>query len=141
MKYIKTKILLFLFFVPLIIFGQETESDCSEPIIIEMYNLRMAIIKKQKLDSWPSIVQIKKLTELNRQRRDSLILFIVEANNGEKLRLSNSSDLARFVEIDYNDDCRQDGTILTDLEFGKINLMEMKAEVLCRENKFTEFKL
>ena len=141
MKYIKTNILLFLIFIPFITFGQETEPDCSEPIIIEMYNLRMAIIKKQNLDVWPSIVEIKNLTELNDKRNDSLILFIAETDNGDKLRMTNSSDLSKFAEMDYNDDCKQDGTILTDLKFGKINLTKMKAEIYCRKEKYTELKI
>ncbi|MFD1162572.1 hypothetical protein [Hwangdonia seohaensis] len=122
-------------------FGQEKDGECVEYEPIEMYNLRKAIIKKQNLDVWPSIVEIKNLTELNSKRKDSLILFIAETDNGDKLRMTNSSDLSKFAEIDYNDDCKQDGTILTDLKLGKINLTEMKAEIFCRKKKYTELKI
>ena len=88
-----------------------------------------------------SIVEIKNLTALNIKRKDSLILFIAETDNGDKLRMTNSSDLSKFTEIDYNNSCRQDGTITTDLRFGKINLTEMKAEIYCRKNKYAELKL
>jgi len=126
MKYIKTNILLFLLFIPFIIFGQENGEECVEYEPIEMYNLRKTIIEKQNLDVWPSIVEIKNLTALNIKR---------------KLRMTNSSDLSKFTEIDYNNSCRQDGTITTDLRFGKINLTEMKAEIYCRKNKYAELKL
>ncbi len=141
MKYLKTNILLLLMFIPFIMFGQEKDGECVEYEPIEMYNLRKAIIKKQNLDVWPSIVEIKNLTELNSKRKDSLILFIAETDNGDKLRMTNSSDLSKFAEIDYNDDCKQDGTILTDLKLGKINLTEMKAEIFCRKKKYTELKI
>jgi len=141
MKYIKTNILLFSMFIPFIIFGQENGEECVEYEPIEMYNLRKTIIEKQNLDVWPSIVEIKNLTELNTKRKDSLILFIAETDNGDKLRMTNSSDLSKFAEMDYNDDCKQDGTILTDLKFGKINLNKMKAEIYCRKEKYTELKI
>ena len=46
-----------------------------------------------------------------------------------------------FAEMNYNDDCKQDGTILTDLTLGKINLTEMKAEIFCRKKKYAELKI
>ena len=141
MKYIKTNILLFLMFIPFIIFGQEKGGECVEYEPIEMYNLRKAIIEKQNLDVWPSIVEIKNLTELNTKRKDSLILFIAETDNGDKLRMTNSSDLSKFAEMDYNNDCKQDGTILTNLKLGKINLTKMKAEIFCRKKKYAELKI
>ena len=128
-------------FIPLIILGQETEPVCEEPILMEIYNLRKSIIEKQKLDVWPSIIEIKKLTELNKKRTDSLILFIAETDNGDKLRMTITSDLSKFAEMDYNDDCSQEGTILTDLKLGKINLTEMKAEIFCRKEKYAELKI
>jgi len=115
------------------------ESTIEEPI--EMYNLRKSIIEKQNLDVWPSIVEIKKLTEINKNRNDSLILLIAETENGDKLRLTNSTELSKFAEMEYKNDCRQDGTILTDLKLGKINLTEMKAEILCRKEKYAELKI
>lgn len=128
-------------FIPFIIFGQEKDGECVEYEPIEMYNLRKAIIEKQNLDVWPSIVEIKNLAELNTKRKDSLILFIAETDNGDKLRMTNSSDLSKFAEMDYNDDCKQDGTILTDLKLGKVNLKKMKAEIFCRKNKYAELKI
>ena len=128
-------------FIPFIIIGQERESECVEYAPIEMYNLRKSIIEKQNLDVWPSIVEIKNLSELNIKRKDSLILFITETDNGDKLRMTNSSDLSKFTEMDYNDDCKQEGTILTDLKLGKINLKEMKAEIFCRKKKYAELKI
>jgi len=128
-------------FIPFIIFGQEKDGECVEYEPIEMYNLRKAIIEKQNLDVWPSIVEIKSLTELNTKRKDSLILFIAETDNGDKLRMTNSSDLSKFTEMDYKDDCKQDGTILTDLKLGKIKLTEMKAEIFCRKKKYAELKI
>ncbi|MDN3594219.1 hypothetical protein [Zunongwangia endophytica] len=128
-------------FIPFTIFGQEKDGEFVEYEPIEMYNLRKAIIKKQNLDVWPSIVEIKNLTELNTKRKDSLILFIAETDNGDKLRMTNSSDLSKFTEMEYKNDCRQDGTILTDLKLGKINLTEMKAEILCRKEKYAELKI
>ena len=128
-------------FIPFIIIGQEKDGECVEYEPIEMYNLRKAIIEKQNLDVWPSIVEIKNLTELNTKRKDSLILFIAETDNGDKLRMTNSSDLSKFAEMNYNDDCKQDGTILTDLTLGKINLTEMKAEIFCRKKKYAELKI
>jgi len=128
-------------FIPFIFFGQESDGECVEYEPIEMYNLRKAIIEKQNLDVWPSIVEIKNLTELNTKRKDSLILFIAETDNGDKLRITNSSDLSKFAEMDYNDNCKQDGTILTDLKFGKINLNKMKAEIYCRKEKYAELKI
>jgi hypothetical protein len=128
-------------FIPFIIFGQEKEPDCTEEIPIGIYNLRVAIIKKQKLYVWPSLVEIKNLTELNKKRNDSLILFIAETDNGDKLRLTNTSDLSKFAEMDYDNDCRQEGTISTDLKLGKINLTEMKAEIYCRKKKYAELKI
>lgn len=56
--FIKTNILLFLMFIPFIILGQERDGECVEYEPIEMYNLRKAIIGKQNLDVWPSIVEI-----------------------------------------------------------------------------------
>ena len=128
-------------FIPFIIFGQEKGGECVEYEPIEMHNLRKTIIKKQNLDVWPSIVEIKNLTELNTKRKDSLILFIAETDNGDKLRMTNSSDLSKFTEMDYNNDCKQDGTILTNLKLGKINLTKMKAEIFCRKNKYAELKI
>jgi len=128
-------------FIPAYILGQEKNGECVEYEPIEMYNLRRAIIEKQHLDVWPSIVEIKKLNELNKKRNDSLILFIAETEKGDKLRMSNTTDLSKFVEIGYDDDCEQDGTILTDLKFGKNNLIEMKAEIFCRKDKYTELKI
>jgi len=128
-------------FIPFIILGQEKEPDCTEEIPIEMHNLQTAIIKNQNLGVWPSIVEIKNLAELNKKETDSLILFIAETDNGDKLRMTNTSDLSKFVEIDYNNDCRQEGTISTDLKFGKINLTEMKAEIYCRKEKYAELKI
>lgn len=136
-----TNILLFLMFIPFIIFGQEKGGECVEYEPIEMYNLRKTIIEKQNLDVWPSIVEIKNLTELNTKRKDSLILFIAETDNGDKLRMTNSSDLSKFAEMDYNNDCKQDGTILTNLKLGKINLTKMKAEIFCLKNKYAELKI
>jgi len=141
MKYIKTNIFTLLVFIPLISFGQLEEPDCTEEIPIEMHNLQTAIIKKQNLNVWPSIVEIKNLAELYKNETDSLILFIAETDNGDKLRMTNTSNLSKFVEIDYNNDCRQEGTILTDLKFGKINLTEMKAEIYCRKEKYAELKI
>ena len=141
MKYTKTNILLFLMFIPFIIFGQEKGGECLEYEPIEMYNLKIEIIKKQNLDVWPSIVEIKNLSELNTKRNDSLILFIAEPDNGDKLRITNSSDLSKFTEMEYKNDCRQNGTILTDLKIGKINLTEMKAEIFCRKEKYAELKV
>ena len=141
MKYTKTNILLFLAFIPFIVCGQERDEECVEYEPIEMYNLRKAIIDKQKLDTWPSIVEIKNLTELNKKRKDSLILFIAETDDGDKLRLTDTTDLSKFAEMDYKDDCEQDGTILTDLNLGKINLSEMKAEIFCRTEKYAELKI
>ena len=141
MKYTKTNILLFLMFIPFIIFGQEKGGECLEYEPIEMYNLKIEIIKKQNLDVWPSIVEIKNLSELNTKRNDSLILFIAETDNGDKLRITNSSDLSKFTEMEYKNDCRQNGTILTDLKLGKINLTEMKAEIFCRKEKYAELKV
>ncbi|CAA0220231.1 hypothetical protein [Tenacibaculum maritimum] len=103
--------------------------------------MRKSIIEKQNLDVWPSIVEIKKLSEINKNRIDSLILLIAETENGDKLRLTNSTELSKFTEMEYNSDCRQDGTILTDLKLGKINLTEMKAEILCRKEKYVELKI
>jgi hypothetical protein len=128
-------------FIPFINFGQERDGECVEYEPIKMYNLRKAIIEKQNLDVWPSIVEIKNLTELNTKRKDSLILFIAETDNGDKLRMANSSDLSKFAEMEYKNDCRQDGTILTDLKLGKINLTEMKAEIFCRKEKYAELKI
>jgi hypothetical protein len=141
MKHIKKNIFLFLMFIPALILGQETGDDCAEYEPIEMYNLRKAIIDNQKLDVWPSIVEIKSLTKLNKKRNDSLILFIAETDDGDKLRLTNTTDLSKFAEIDYKDDCKQEGTILTDLKLGKINLTEMKAEIFCRKKKYAELKI
>ena len=122
-----------------ILIGEENikESVIEEPI--EMYNLRKSIIDKQNLDVWPSIVEIKKLNEIN--TNDSLILFIAETDNGDKLRLTNTNDLSKFSEMEYENDCRQQETILTDLKLGKINLTEMKAEILCRKEKYVELKI
>ncbi len=120
------------------------ESEIKESIVeepIEMYNLRKSIIDKQNLDTWPSIVEIKSLSELNKTRIDSLILYIAETDDGDKLRLTNSTDLSKFAEKKYKNDCRQDGTILTDLKLGKINLTEMKAEIFCRKEKYVELKI
>ena len=130
-------------FIPLTILSQETELVREEPIIIEMYNLRKAIIEKQNLDVWPSIVEIKDLSELNKKRNDSLILFIAETDDGDKLklRITNTSDLSKFAEMEYKDDCQQGGTILTDLKLGKIYLTEMKAEIFCRKEKYAELKI
>lgn len=115
------------------------DSTIEEPI--QMYNLRKSIIGQQNLDVWPSIVEIKSLSELNKVRIDSLILFIAETDDGDKLRLTNSTDLSKFAEMEYKNDCRQDGTILTDLKLGEINLTEMKAEIFCRKEKYAELKI
>jgi len=141
MKNITLQILTALLFFPLVILGQEKELECVEYESIEMYNLRKAIIKKQNLNVWPSIVQIKELTELNNKRNDSLILFLAETDNGDRLRMTNTTDLSKFAEIDYTGNCEQDGTILTDLKFGEINLSEMRAEIFCKKEKYAELKI
>src|SRR5690606_35330353 len=82
------------------------ESTIEEPI--EMYNLIKSIIEKQNLDVWPSIVEIKKLTEINKNRTDYLLLLIAETENGDKLRLTNSTVLSKFAELEYKNACRQD---------------------------------
>ena len=139
MKY--PNILLALLFTPFIMFGQNKEVECAEYEPIEMFNLRKALIKKQNLDVWPNIVEIKNLSVLQTKRKDSLILFIAETEFGDKLRLTNSSDLSKFAEISFNNDCKQAGTILTDLKFGKINLAEMKAEIFCKQKKYAVLKI
>lgn len=128
-------------FIPLIVCGQERDGECVEYEPIGMYNLRKEILNKQNLDTWPSIVEIKNLTELNEKRKDSLILFIAETDDGDKLRLTNTTDLSNFAEMDYKDDCQQDGTILTDLKLGQINLTDMKADIYCRTEKYAELKI
>jgi len=132
------KTLMIVIFIPIALIGQERDSTCVEYEIIEMYNLRMSIIKKQKLDVWPTIVEIKKLSELNAKVTDSLILFIAETDYGDKLRMTNTSNLTKYAEMDYKGDCPEEGTISTDLKFGKIWLNKMTAEIFCRKEKYTE---
>jgi len=131
----------FLMFCPFIISAQETGDECVEYEPIEMYNLRKAIIDQQNLDTWPSIVEIKNLQEIKTERADSLILYIAETNQGDKLRLTNTSDLSKFAETDYKNDCRQEGTILTDLNLNSIDLSEMKAEIRCRQSQYAVLKI
>ena len=141
MQYIKSVILLTIALISFVVSGQEKDQGCAEYEPIEMYNLKRAIIDEQNLEVWPSIVEIRNLSDLNTNRKDSLILFIAETDNGDKLRLTNTADLSIFAELEYNDDCAQDGTILTDLKLGKINLTDMKAEIYCRKVKYAELKL
>lgn len=119
----------------------ENEMDSEEYESIEIYNLRKSIIHSQKLDVWPSIVDLKNLTELNTNLADSLILFIAETDNGDKLRLTRTMDLTNFTELNYAGDCKREGTILTDLKIGKINLSEMKAIILCKSESYGEMEI
>ena len=84
MKYIKTNIFTLLVFIPLISFGQLEEPDCTEEIPIEMHNLQTAIIKKQNLNVWPSIVEIKNLSELYSGKKE---LFMSWPNVSSRLRI------------------------------------------------------
>ncbi len=119
----------------------ENEMDSVEYESIGIYNLKKSIIEKQNLNVWPSIVEIKNLTELNANLSDSLIFFIAETDNGDKLRLTRTMDLSKFTELNYAGDCKRKGTILTDLKLGKINLLELNAEILCRTENYGEMKI
>ena len=123
------------------IVSAENEMDSEEYEPISIYNLRKSIIDHQKLDVWPSIVEIKNLTQLNTNLADSLILFIAETDNGDMLRLTRTMDLTKFTELNYAGDCKRKGTILTNLKFGKINLSEMKAIVLCESENYGEMEI
>ena len=127
--------------MPVIFFGQERDEECVEYEPIEMYNLRKAIIDRQHLDTWPSIVEIKNLRELKTERADSLILYIAETDHGDKLRITNTSDLSKFSETEYKNDCEQEGTILTDLKLGPVDLSGMKAEIFCRQSPYAVLEI
>jgi hypothetical protein len=141
MRHLKSFAFTFVLIFPLIVYGQNNASEHDEYEPIESYNLRKAIIYKQKLDVWPTILEIKSLTELNKALSDSLILFFAETDDGDKIRLSSTHDLSKFSEKSYSGGCDQYGTILADLKFGKISLVEMKAEILCQDEKFTELEI
>ena len=111
------------------------ESNIEEPI--EVYNLRKSIIVKQNLDVWPDLIDIKKLEK----ESDSLILFMAEIDGENYLRISRASDLSRFSEMEYKNDCRQEGTISTDLKIGKINNQKGKIEILCLTKNYTQLEI
>lgn len=136
MKTKRTLLVCILVLTPLMFFGQERDEECVEYEPIEMYNLRKSIIDRQKLDTWPSIVEIKDLRELKTERSDSLILYLAETDHGDKLRITNTFDLSKFAETEYENDCKQEGTILTDLRLGSIDLIKMKAEIYCRQSPY-----
>lgn len=115
------------------------ESINEEPI--EIYNLRKSIIKKQSLDVWPSIVQIRDLNDFDKKKKDSLILFIAETDSLDYLRITRTSDLSKFAEIEYKGNCKQEGTILTDLKIGKILSSGNEAIILCRKEEFINLKI
>lgn len=116
-----------------------SESEIEEPI--EIYNLRKSIIKKQNLGTWPTIVQIRSLRELDKKKKDSLILFIAETDSLDYLRITRTSDLSKFAEIEYKRNCKQEGTILTGLKIGKILSSGNKAIILCRKEEFINLKI
>ena len=139
----RIKILIILTLFPLTIFGQERESECVEYESIEIYNMRKLIIDKQKLDVWPDIIEIKEIKNNKGKVIDSLILFIAEIwqnqpeINGEmRLRISKTSDLTKYSELDYDENCKQDGTILTDLKIGMIDKLNGEIEILCRQDYY-----
>lgn len=142
------KILIILTLFPFTFFAQEKDSECVEYESIEIYNLRKLIIDKQKLDVWPDLVEIKEIKNNNGKVIDSLILFIAEIwkkqpeINGEmRLRISKTSDLTKFSEMDYDRNCKQDGTILTDLKIGMIDKLTGEIEILCRQDYYGKLKI
>jgi hypothetical protein len=116
-----------------------SESEIEEPIGI--YNLRKSIIDKQNLDTWPSIIHIRSLADFNNKKKDSLILFIAETDSLDYLRITRTSDLSKFAEIEYKGNCKQQGTILTDLKIGKILSNGNEAIILCRKEEFINLKI
>lgn len=120
------------------------KADIKESIIeepIEIYNLRKSIINKQSLDVWPSIVQIRNLKDFDNKKKDSLVLFIAETDSIDYLRISRTSNLSNFAEIEYKGNCRKEGTILTDLEIGKILSNGNEAIILCRKEEYINLKI
>jgi hypothetical protein len=115
------------------------ESIIEEPI--EIYNLRKSIIEKQNLDVWPSIINIRNLKDFDYKKKDSLILFIAETDSIDYLRISRTSNLSNFAEIEYKGNCRKEGTILTDLEIGKILSNGNEAIILCRKEEYINLKI
>ena len=120
------------------------EINIEESIIeesIEMYNLRKSIIDKQNLEVWPSIIKIRNLEDFNNKKKDSLILYIAETDSIDYLRISRTSDLSKYAEINYKGNCSQEGTILTNLEIGKILSNGNEAIILCRKEEFIKLKI
>ena len=115
------------------------ESTITEPI--EIYNLRTSIIEKQNLVVWPSIINIRELKNFDYKKKDSLILFIAETDSIDYLRISRTSNLSNFAEIEYKGNCRKEGTILTDLEIGKILSNGNEAIILCRKEEYINLKI
>jgi hypothetical protein len=115
------------------------ESVIEEPI--EIYNLRKSIISKQNLDVWPSIVHIRDLKDFDNKKKDSLVLFIAETDSIDFLRISRTSNLSNYAEIEYKGNCRKEGTILTDLEIGKILSNGNEALILCRKEQYIGLKI
>lgn len=124
-----------------LLIGEINLSECITEEAIEIYNLRKSIIDKQSLDTWPSIIQIRNLKDFNYMKKDSLILYIAETDSIDYLRISRTSDLRKYAEIEYKGDCRQEGTILTDLIIGKILGNGNEAIILCRKEEYVNLKI
>lgn len=114
--------------------------DISESTIIEhieIYNLRKTLIDKQNLEVWPDLIDIRTIDK----NLDSLVLFMAEINGENYLRLSKASELSKFSELKYKNDCRQEGTIDTDLKIGKVNKQNSEIEILCRTENYGILKI
>jgi hypothetical protein len=110
------------------------EELITEPIT--SYNLRKSLIDAQDLEAWPTIIEIKQLSN-----NDSLVLYLIEESSNEpldKLYLRGviTSDLKDFSEAKYSDDCRQAGTTLTELRIGELDGSTLELDIFCKSKLY-----
>lgn len=138
----------FLFFFILI--SMISKSQDSEVIVCyeieDHFSLSEEIINKQSLRFEPDIIDVKSIEYHG--TTDTIALYLVEIilkeNNEtifkEYLRISRTSNLTEFLEVNYNDTCSKTSHTATNLKIGAINISNGEYEILCDEEVFCVLK-
>ena len=81
------------------------------------------------------------MNKLLEEQPNIIHLFILPIDSIDYLRITRTSDLRKYAEIEYKGDCRQQGTILTDLIIGEILANGNEAIILCRKEEYVNLKI